>query len=170
MHNHFSKDPPIERQIEIMTSSFRHAARVAEGSRDPNAFENHLDYRASEIARVIEAVNSPALRANFDTGNPVGIIEDPVDAAKAVACYTVMPHLKDFRIQPLTGWRASHPLGTHRPRQHRAGADVRSVDVYRTLRMCRGELGMTFRPGCGSAQRKSSDELRMGEGDLSCWR
>lgn len=102
VHNHFSKDPAIERQIEIMISNFRQAARVAEDRGILIAFENHLDYRASEIARVIEAVNSPALRANFDTGNPVGVIEDPVDAVKAVACYTVMAHLKDFRIQPIT--------------------------------------------------------------------
>lgn len=98
-----SAKTPIERQVEIMTSNFRQAARVAEDRGILIAFENHLDYRASEIARVIEAVNSPALPANnFDTGNPVGVIEDPVDAAKAVACYTVMAHLKDFRIQPLT--------------------------------------------------------------------
>lgn len=102
VHNHFSKDPPIEQQIEIMIGNFRQAARAAEDHGILIAFENHLDYRASEIARVIQAVNSPALRANLDTSNPVGVIEDPVDAARAVGRYAVMAHLKDFRIQPMT--------------------------------------------------------------------
>jgi len=102
LHNHFSKNPPIERQIEIMTGNFRQVVRAAEDHGLVIAFENHLDYRASEIARVIQGVGSPALRANFDTGNPVGVVEDPVEAAKAVARYAVMAHLKDFRIQPMT--------------------------------------------------------------------
>jgi sugar phosphate isomerase/epimerase len=102
IHNHFSKDPPIERQIEIMIGNFREAARVAEDHGIVIAFENHLDYRASEIARVIDAVGSRALRANLDTANPVAVIEDPVDAARAVGRYAVMAHLKDFRIQAMT--------------------------------------------------------------------
>jgi hypothetical protein len=60
------------------------------------AFENHLDYRASEIACVIDAVGSRALRANLDTANPVAVIEDPVDAAKAVGRYAVMVTSKIF--------------------------------------------------------------------------
>ena len=36
------------------------------------------------------------------TTHPVGVIEDPVDAARTIARYTVTMHLKDFRVQPAT--------------------------------------------------------------------
>ena len=85
LQNHFSKHPPIDRQIEIMIDNFRQVAAIAEGEEVVIAFENHQDYRASEVARVVAGVNSPAMRANFDTANPVAVIEDPVDAARAIA-------------------------------------------------------------------------------------
>jgi sugar phosphate isomerase/epimerase len=102
VHNHFTKDPPIARQIEIMAENFSAVARIAADLGLVIAFENHLDYRTTEIVQVIEQVNSPALRMNFDTGNPIAVIEDPVDAARRAAPYAVMVHLKDFRVQPMT--------------------------------------------------------------------
>ncbi len=101
-HNHFTKSPPIEQQIDIMVQNFADVAPVAADHGLVIAFENHQDYRASEIARVIEGVGSKALRANFDTANPVSVIEDPLDAANSIACHAVMAHLKDFRIQAST--------------------------------------------------------------------
>jgi sugar phosphate isomerase/epimerase len=101
VHNHFTKRPPVE-QIEIMIANFRRVVPVVADHGLVIAFENHMDYRVGEIARVIEGDGSPALRATFGTANPVGVIEDPVDAARTIARYTVTMHLKDFRIQPAT--------------------------------------------------------------------
>ncbi len=101
-NNHFTKDPPIERQIEIMIENFKRLSEIAEDYGIVIALENHLDYRCSEIAQVIEGVDSPWLQAMLDTGNSVGVIEDPVDAARSVAPYTVMVHIKDFRIQAMS--------------------------------------------------------------------
>ena len=101
-NNHFSKDPRIERQIEIMIDNFRRVASLAEKNGVIAAMENHLDYRCSEIAQVIDAVASPWVRMMLDTGNSIGVIEDPVDAAKAVAKYTVMVHFKDYRMQAMS--------------------------------------------------------------------
>jgi sugar phosphate isomerase/epimerase len=89
-----------ERSFEAVTVA--EVARAAEAHGLTIAFENHQDYRASEVAAVIEGVGSPALRANFDTGNPVAVIEDPLEAARAVGRYAVMVHLKDFRVQAST--------------------------------------------------------------------
>jgi sugar phosphate isomerase/epimerase len=102
IHNHFTRNPPIAQQIEIMIANFRRVVPVVADHGLVIAFENHMDYRASEIAQVIDGVGSPVLRANFDTANPVGVIEDPVDAARAIARYTVKMHLKDFRVQAAT--------------------------------------------------------------------
>lgn len=102
VHNHFSRNPPIDQQIDIMAANFREVARAAEQHGLVIAFENHQDYRCTEIARIIEAVCSPALRANFDTANSVAVIEDPVDAAASIGTYSIMAHLKDFRVQAST--------------------------------------------------------------------
>ena len=96
--NHFTKDPPIERQIECMKTNFTYLARAAEDRNLTITLENHADYRCSEILQVLRAVDSPSLRANLDTGNPVNVIEDPVEAARCIAPYVAMVHLKDYRL------------------------------------------------------------------------
>ena len=45
---------------------------------------------------IIEAVNSPALRANLDTGNFLLVGQDPLQAAKALVDLVALVHLKDF--------------------------------------------------------------------------
>lgn len=113
--NRFTREPPLARQLELITANFQWVAELAGELGMVVAMENHLDYRCSELVRVVEAVGSPHLRMNFDTANPVGVIEDPLDAARVAAPYTVMGHLKDFHIQPITqiGTPAVHwaPIG-----------------------------------------------------------
>jgi len=101
-HNHFSKDPPIDVQIARMIRNFRELCEHAERIGIVLAFENHMDYRCSEIAIVVAEVNSPWLRVNFDFANSFSVIEDPVDAAKAVARWTIMTHIKDMKVLPKT--------------------------------------------------------------------
>jgi sugar phosphate isomerase/epimerase len=124
--NHYTKDPPISTQIGFMKENFGYLAKRAEEMGLVIAVENHADYRCSEIAQVLEAVNSPSLRANLDTGNPVCVIEDPVEAAKAVARYAVVSHLKDYRI-----------LNTHMldgaPRFNHAPTGLGDIDLAQIL-------------------------------------
>ena len=108
--NHFTKDPPIARQIELMKENFAYLADVV----DEMGLENHADYRCSEIVQVLDAVSSPSLRANFDTGNPVNVIEDPVEAAKSVAPHTIMVHLKDYRVMNMSAIDGT-PKFSHAP-------------------------------------------------------
>ncbi len=101
--NHFIKDPSIDEQMERAIRNFSSLMPVCEEVGLKLAFENHLDYRISEVVRVVQGVDSPYLGINFDTGNPVAVIEDPLVAARAAAPYSINAHLKDFRIQPATG-------------------------------------------------------------------
>ncbi|MBI2505519.1 MAG: sugar phosphate isomerase/epimerase [Candidatus Latescibacteria bacterium] len=101
-HNHFSKDPPVIVQLRRMIQHFRELVPRAEEVGVVMAFENHMDYRCSEIAEVVAGVDSPWLRVNFDFANSYSVIEDPLDAARAVAEWTVMAHIKDMRVQPKT--------------------------------------------------------------------
>ena len=47
---------------------------------------------------IIERVASPALRVNFDTGNFLPVGQDPVAAARELAAWVVLVHLKDMRL------------------------------------------------------------------------
>ncbi len=62
------------------------------------ALENHgkMAGRSDQVKTIIEQVNSPALRANLDTGNFLLVGQNPVDAARELADLIALVHLKDF--------------------------------------------------------------------------
>lgn len=93
------KEPPaLDEALERIAAALAPAAArcAARGCR--LALENHADYRGHEIAWVIAAVDSPGLRARLDTGNAFWTFEDPLDAAEALAPYTITTHMKDIEI------------------------------------------------------------------------
>ncbi|HEY3082937.1 MAG TPA: sugar phosphate isomerase/epimerase family protein [Chloroflexota bacterium] len=104
-HTRFTTEPPLDEQLDLITENTRPIAKAAAECGIVLAFENHLDYRAREINRVIEAVDSPNFRFLFDTGNTLTVCEDPVDAALEAAPYTVLVHLKDLKVHPWTPGR-----------------------------------------------------------------
>ena len=63
------------------------------------ALENHglMAGRSDQVRRIIELVDSPALRANLDTGNFLLVGQDPTVAARELADLIALVHLKDFR-------------------------------------------------------------------------
>ncbi len=63
------------------------------------ALENHGRFagRSDQVRDIIEQVGSPALRVNFDTGNFLPVGQDPVAAARELAEWVVLVHLKDIR-------------------------------------------------------------------------
>jgi sugar phosphate isomerase/epimerase len=63
------------------------------------ALENHglIAGRSQQVRQIITQVNSPALRANLDTGNFLLVGQDPVEAARELADVVALVHLKDFR-------------------------------------------------------------------------
>lgn len=99
---HFSREIPMARQIENMSRNLGKLVKDAESAGVVLAFENHMDYRISEIVQVVEAVNSPWLRINYDFANSYSVVEDQVEAAHLAAPYTVMSHIKDMRVQSIT--------------------------------------------------------------------
>jgi sugar phosphate isomerase/epimerase len=100
--NRFRNDPPLDEQLRRITTALPPIVRAAEEAGIVLAFENHLDYRVTELLEVICAIDSPNLRLLFDTGNPFAVCEDPVEAARAAASYTVLIHVKDVRVLPWT--------------------------------------------------------------------
>ena len=72
------------------------------------ALENHGSFagRSDQVRDIIEAVASPALRVNLDTGNFLPVGQDPTEAAQHLADLVALMHLKDMRRA--TGDEASH--------------------------------------------------------------
>lgn len=64
------------------------------------ALENHGRFagRSDQVRDIIEQVNSPALRVNFDTGNFLPVGQDPLAAARELAEWVALVHLKDMGL------------------------------------------------------------------------
>ena len=95
---------------------FRKAVRVAEVYGIRMAIENHIDFNGQEMLSLLRSVDSPFLGINFDTGNFLRLLDDPVQAMEALAPYTYATHIKDLRIQhgvPANEWYffSSVPVG-----------------------------------------------------------
>lgn len=102
IHNHFTTDPPIDEQIERAIRNFSTVLPACREHGVTLAFENHMDYRLSEIVAIVEALDSDFARITLDTANPFLVLEDPLKGAQLAAPYTVAVHLKDFTAHPLT--------------------------------------------------------------------
>jgi sugar phosphate isomerase/epimerase len=103
-------------QLERLTRMFRDAVRIAEKYGIKLAMENHIDFNAQEMLLLLRLVDSPFLGINFDTGNFVRLLDDPVQAMDALAPYTYATHIKDLKIQrgvPANEWYffSSAPVG-----------------------------------------------------------
>jgi len=90
------RDQPHEPQLKKLAKILREAAEEAESYDITLAYENHIDYTSDEIVGLIEKVGSENLRVNLDTGNALRMFEDPVEASKKLAQYTVATHVKDI--------------------------------------------------------------------------
>ena len=87
-------------QIDRLILQLREAVKIAEDYKVKLAVENHLDFTADEILSLIEAVGSPYFGINFDTGNFLRLLDDPVRGMELLAKYTFAVHLKDLAVNP----------------------------------------------------------------------
>lgn len=98
---------PHEPQIERLTKMFSEAVKVAEKNDIKMAIENHIDFNSDEIVTIIRNVNSPYFGINFDTGNFVRVLDDPVQAMEKLVQYVYATHIKDLKVQlgvPVNEW------------------------------------------------------------------
>jgi sugar phosphate isomerase/epimerase len=95
------RDEPHEPQIERLSAMLREAVTVAEENGVVLAIENHIDFTASEILTLIQNVGTKNFGVNFDTGNALRLLEDPVEEAKLLVPHIYATHIKD--LSPRTG-------------------------------------------------------------------
>jgi 3-oxoisoapionate decarboxylase len=93
------RNQPHAPQIERLTAMFREAVIVAEDYGIRMAVENHIDFTADEMLQLLSEVNSPWLGINFDTGNFLRLLDDPVKGMAKLAPYVYATHIKDLKPQ-----------------------------------------------------------------------
>lgn len=90
---------PHHEQIERLSRMFEKAVKSAEQYGIKMAIENHIDFNSDEIQQILDNVGSAYLGVNFDTGNFIRVLDDPVKAAKKLGKYVLATHIKD--VKPL---------------------------------------------------------------------
>jgi sugar phosphate isomerase/epimerase len=108
---------PHAPQIEAVVRMLRESVKIARDHNVVLALENHIDYTSVEIHEILERVGSASLKVNFDTGNSLRMMENPVEAAHRLGPYTAATHTKDVeacRHVPPEEWYffSSVPVGT----------------------------------------------------------
>lgn len=93
------RNEPHGPQIERLTAMFREAVRVAQDFGIRMAVENHIDFTADEMLRLLADVGSPYLGINFDTGNFLRLLDDPVRGMEKLAKYVYATHIKDLKVE-----------------------------------------------------------------------
>ncbi|MHB9034738.1 MAG: sugar phosphate isomerase/epimerase family protein [Anaerolineae bacterium] len=108
-------NPTFAEQYELSIEVLKRLAPIAADHKVYVTMELHVDLTYNEMARMIERVNSPWIRVNLDTANPLGMMEDPVEAAEVLAPLAKTTHYKDtcvFLTDKGFTWLGGAALGT----------------------------------------------------------
>ena len=88
-----------EARMDAVAERLREALPYAEDLGVCVALENHQDATSEDLLRLADMVgNSPAYGITLDTGNPLSVGEDPVEAARRMGPLIRQVHLKDYTI------------------------------------------------------------------------
>ena len=91
-------DVPWDCQLADTTAVLQRLAPVARELDVRLAVEPHLDATSFQLLRMIEAVGPDVAGICLDTANVMLRLEDPLEAARRLAPYVVMTHVKDAAL------------------------------------------------------------------------
>lgn len=83
-------------QIEALVGMFKKAVKVAEEYDVRLAVENHIDFTSDEILQLLIEVDSEYFGLNFDTGNFLRLLDDPIAGMEKLAPFVLATHVKDL--------------------------------------------------------------------------
>jgi sugar phosphate isomerase/epimerase len=95
---------PIEKHIDAMIQVCRSVRDQAMRAGIKIAIETHKELRAEEMKYLVEQAGPDYVAVCLDTGNPILVIEDPLQTVEILAPYTVTSHIRDTVL-----WK--HPRG-----------------------------------------------------------
>lgn len=88
----------LEHLLETTAEELKQVLPVCERYGIGLAIENHQDLTTRELLHLLELVESRWVGICFDTGNPLALLEDPLEAAQAFGALVKTVHLKDYEI------------------------------------------------------------------------
>lgn len=91
----FFKHVTLREQIEATVKVLKDVKELAEEYQIKITLENHLELTSDELIGLIKTVDSESIGVCFDTGNTLGLLEDPVEACKKLLPYIYTTHVKD---------------------------------------------------------------------------
>jgi 3-oxoisoapionate decarboxylase len=63
------------------------------------AIENHKDWKAAELAQIIQDLGSEWVGVTLDFGNNVSLLEEPMEVIRTLAPYAFSTHVKDMGVK-----------------------------------------------------------------------
>ena len=92
-------DGGIDRHIEQMVKVCRAGRSQAVDAGVKIAVENHAgDMHSTELARLVEDAGTDYVGVNFDSGNALWTLEDPIECLETLARYTLTTSLRDSAV------------------------------------------------------------------------
>jgi sugar phosphate isomerase/epimerase len=91
------RNEPHGPMLEKLTKMFSEAVKEAAKHGVRIADENHIDFNSDEMLSLVTAVNSPYFGINFDTGNFMRVLDDPIKGMEKLAKHTLSTHVKDLK-------------------------------------------------------------------------
>jgi 3-oxoisoapionate decarboxylase len=83
-------------QVKALAKMFKKAVKVSKEYDVKLAVENHIDFTSDEILQLLEMVDSEYFGLNFDTGNFLRLLDDPIKGMEKLAPYVLATHVKDL--------------------------------------------------------------------------
>ena len=110
----FSSIVEFRRFAESSAHSIKLAADVVAREGMLLAVENHKDWRADELIRILKQHGNDQVGVCLDTGNSISLLEDPMEVVEALAPRAFTTHFKDMAVEEYKdGFLLSEvPLGT----------------------------------------------------------
>ena len=94
-YDRFRTDAPWDDQLNAIEKFLQRLAPVLRDQQCRLNIETHEEITSFEVIRLVESVGDDVMGVLFDTGNVLVRGEDPVEAAKRVAPYVHLTHIKD---------------------------------------------------------------------------
>jgi 3-oxoisoapionate decarboxylase len=95
----FATIAEFRRFAESSTHSLKLAAAVVGRAGVALAVENHKDWRADELIRILKQAGNDHTGVCLDTGNSIALLEDPMELVEALAPLAFTTHFKDMALE-----------------------------------------------------------------------
>jgi sugar phosphate isomerase/epimerase len=139
--DHLPPGPPAK-HIETMIKVLREVRSQAVDAQVKFAIENHKDLLSWETRQVIDGAGKEFVGAYLDTGNPVFVMEDPMQTVETLGPVAVMLHLRDSVVYESRGgiavqWVPPAILPVWDAEFMKKYADARAADFARFLALAK---------------------------------